>query len=100
MDERELIKDAAPAVLYNTPRPGPQRKDVTVDSIISVPKGALLREVLRERLGEATHRFNHELLGDEERQLLLDRIKRLCKALNDGRDGRSGWALRAYQAIV
>jgi hypothetical protein len=39
------------------------------------------REVQRTVLREATQRFNHELLDDEERMLLLDRIKRLRKAL-------------------
>jgi hypothetical protein len=34
-------------------------------------------EAKRTILREATQRFNHELLDDEERQLLLDRIKRL-----------------------
>ncbi len=34
-------------------------------------------EVRRTVLREATQRFNHELLDDEERQLLLDRINRL-----------------------
>ncbi len=34
-------------------------------------------EVRRTVLREATQRFNHELMDDEERQLLLDRIKRL-----------------------
>ena len=39
------------------------------------------REVSRTILREAVNRFNHELMDDEERQLLLDRIKRLRKAL-------------------
>ncbi len=34
-------------------------------------------EVKRRVLREAVRRFNHELMDDEERQLLLDRIKRL-----------------------
>jgi hypothetical protein len=34
-------------------------------------------EARRTILREATQRFNHELMDDEERQLLLDRIKRL-----------------------
>jgi hypothetical protein len=38
-------------------------------------------EVKRTVLREATQRFNNELMDDEERQLLLDRIKRLRKAL-------------------
>ncbi len=32
-------------------------------------------------LAEAVHRFKHELMEDEERLLLLDRIKRLKKRL-------------------
>jgi len=36
---------------------------------------------LREILAEAVTRFNNELLDDEERQLLLDRIKRIRKQL-------------------
>jgi hypothetical protein len=38
-------------------------------------------ERLRTILREATERYNHELLDDEERQLLLDRIKRLRRKL-------------------
>jgi len=40
-----------------------------------------LDRVLRQVLREAVYRFNHELLDDEERQLFLDRIKRLRKQL-------------------
>jgi hypothetical protein len=39
-------------------------------------------ETLRTILREATERFNHELLDDEERQLLLDRIRRLRRRLS------------------
>ena len=51
-----------------------------------VSKGSLLRRGLRDEarrkvLKEAEHRYQHELLDDEERQLLLDRIRRLRKAL-------------------
>ena len=35
------------------------------------------REVKRTILREAEERYRHALMGDEERQLLLDRIKRL-----------------------
>jgi hypothetical protein len=35
------------------------------------------REIKRTILREAEHRYRNELLDDEERQLLLDRIKRL-----------------------
>jgi hypothetical protein len=43
----------------------------------SVPKAERLRNARTLALKEAVERFNHELLDDEERQLLLDRIKRL-----------------------
>jgi hypothetical protein len=36
---------------------------------------------IRRILKEAVQRFNNELLDDEERQLLLDRIKRLRRAV-------------------
>ena len=38
-------------------------------------------EARRTILREAVSRFNNELMDDEERMLLLDRIKRLRKAL-------------------
>ncbi len=38
-------------------------------------------EARRTVLREAVQRFNHELMDDEERQMLLDRIKRLRKTL-------------------
>jgi len=37
--------------------------------------------VLRQVLREAVDRFNHEMLNEEERQLLLDRIRRLRRKL-------------------
>jgi len=43
----------------------------------SVLKAERLRTILRE----ATERYNRELLDDEERQLLLDRIKRIRRQL-------------------
>ncbi len=46
-------------------------------STTSVPKGERLRIARGHALKEAVERFNHELMDDEERQLLLDRIKRL-----------------------
>ena len=39
-------------------------------------------EVRRTILREAEHRYRHELMDDEERQLLLDRIKRLRRGLS------------------
>jgi len=43
----------------------------------SVPKAERLRIARGHALKEAIVRFNNELLDDEERQLLLDLIKRL-----------------------
>jgi hypothetical protein len=39
-------------------------------------------EVRRTILREAEDRYRNELMSDEERQLLLDRIKRLRKTLS------------------
>jgi hypothetical protein len=47
----------------------------------SVLQDAVPNEVLRTILREATHRFNHELMDDEERLMLLDRIKRIRRQL-------------------
>ena len=47
----------------------------------SVQKAERIRNARALVLKEATDRFNHELLYDEERMLLLDRIKRLRRQL-------------------
>jgi hypothetical protein len=47
----------------------------------SVLKNAVRDEVRRAILRESLGRYRNELLGDEERQLLLDRIRRLRRAL-------------------
>jgi hypothetical protein len=47
----------------------------------SVPKTERLRTARALALKEATECYNHELLPDEERMLLLDRIKRLRRAV-------------------
>jgi len=47
----------------------------------SLLENSLTDEARRAVLREATRRFNNELLDDEERQLLLDRIKRLRRQL-------------------
>ena len=47
----------------------------------SVLKTALTDEVKRTILRESLDRYRNELLGDEERMLLLDRIKRLRRQL-------------------
>jgi hypothetical protein len=49
----------------------------TTESSASTAQERRIRRILEE----AVHRFNNELLGDEERQHLLDRIKRLRKSL-------------------
>jgi len=56
----------------------------------SVPKAERLRIARAHALKEAIARFNHELLDDEERQLLLDRIKRLRKAQEANSGGGRG----------
>jgi hypothetical protein len=45
----------------------------------SLPKTERLRRVRARAYEEALQRYSHELLDDEERMLLLDRIKRLQK---------------------
>jgi len=47
----------------------------------SLLENSLTDEARRAVLREATRRFNNELLDDEERQELLDRIKRLRRQL-------------------
>src|SRR5829696_46993 len=42
---------------------------------------AVPNEVRRTVLREAEQRYRNELLDDDERQLLLDRIQRLCRKL-------------------
>ncbi len=42
-------------------------------------RGAVRDEVKRKILREAEARYRHELMDDEERQLLLDRLERLRK---------------------
>jgi hypothetical protein len=45
-------------------------------------RGAVRDEVKRTILREAEHRYRNELMGDVERQLLLDRIKRIRRTLS------------------
>lgn len=47
----------------------------------SVPKAERLRNSRALALKEAIDRFNHELMDDEERLMLLERIKQLKKSL-------------------
>jgi hypothetical protein len=44
-------------------------------------RGALRDESRRTILREAAQRFNHELMGDEERMLLWDRVLKLRRRL-------------------
>ena len=73
-------KEVAPAVLLNTPTPGP--KGGTPMATHRILRGAVRDEPRRTILREATQHFNHELMDDEERMLLLDRIKRLRRGLS------------------
>ena len=50
-------------------------------AVKSVLEKALTDEVRRAVLREAEDRYRNELLEDDERQLLLDRIKRLRSQL-------------------
>jgi hypothetical protein len=71
-----LTKEVAPAVFQH-----PEARITEV--LISMTNVSVLRdEVLRTILREAEARFNHELLDDEERQLLLVRIRRLRRRLS------------------
>ena len=47
----------------------------------TLPKAERLRRARARAYEEALQRYAHELLDDEERQLLLDRIKRLQRSL-------------------
>jgi hypothetical protein len=58
--------------------PEPGHRVVLPVTSISVTNVERLKRILKE----AVSRFNNEMLDDEERQLLLARIKRLRKALN------------------
>jgi hypothetical protein len=46
-----------------------------------IPQDADANEVRRTILREAEDRYRNELMSNEERQLLLDRIKRLQREL-------------------
>jgi hypothetical protein len=50
-------------------------------STTTIPKTERLQKAGALALKEAVDRFNHELMSDEERMVLLDRIKRLRKSL-------------------
>ncbi len=63
-----------------SPTPGPQRLGGHV-STTTIPKTERLQKAGALALKEAVDRFNHELMSDEERMVLLDRIKRLRKSL-------------------
>jgi hypothetical protein len=68
-------KRSGPGGERNTPEPGSQIGGSM--STTSVQREELLRRVLRE----ATRRYNHELMDDGERQLLLDRIRHTRRQL-------------------
>jgi hypothetical protein len=68
-------KEVAPAE-RRTPR-GPDHEGMTFMAEHRILRQETKREIKRTILREAEHRYRNELLDDEERQLLLDRIKRL-----------------------
>ncbi len=72
-------KGSGPGGAGNTPRPGPQGGTPMAKERIL--QNAVSDEVRRTVLREAEDRYRNELMGDEERQLLLDRIKRLRRTL-------------------
>ena len=50
-------------------------------STTRILKNTLTDEVKRTILRDSLNRFNHELMDDEERQLLRDRVLRLKRQL-------------------
>jgi hypothetical protein len=47
----------------------------------TLPKALRLRRARALAYEEALHRYSNEMMGDEERMLLLDRIRRLKRSL-------------------
>ena len=62
--------------------PDPDHEGMSFMATTSVPKAERLRIARTHALKEAVDRFNHELLDDEERLMLLERIKRLRRTLS------------------
>jgi hypothetical protein len=75
-------KEVAPAE-RRTPR-GPDHEGMSFMAEHRILRQETKREIRRTVLREATQRFNNELMDDEERQLLLDRIKRLRRGILAG----------------
>ena len=68
-----------PRRCWHTPEPGPQGGNPMAKK--SLLENALSDEARRTVLREAEDRYRNELMTDEERQLLLDRIKRIRRQL-------------------
>jgi hypothetical protein len=79
LDCRRQIR-VAPAVQQHPEARTTKELDFMAET--RIPRKHYRDETRRTILRESTQRFNNELLDDEERQLLLDRIKRLRKALS------------------
>jgi len=75
---RESEKER-PRRCWRTPEPGPQGGNPMARERIL--QDVVSNEVRRRILRESINRYRKELLDDEERQLLLDRIRRLRRAL-------------------
>ena len=71
-------KKTAPAVLAH---PGARTTGRQPYGQKSLLENALSDEARRTVLREAEDRYRNELMSDEERQMLLDRIKRLRRQL-------------------
>jgi hypothetical protein len=70
-------KEVAPAVRQHPEARPPGGHLMVVKSLAEECRDERRRMILRE----AEVRFNHELMDDKERQLLLDRIRRLRRTL-------------------
>ena len=73
------MKEVAPAVLEH-PEARPTGSEVLM-ATRRILQNAVSDEVWRTTLRWAESRYRNELLDDEERQLLLDRIRRLRRTL-------------------
>jgi len=65
---------------WDTPEPGPQHMGGAMDNR-RILRRALSDEARRTILRESLARYRNELMDDEERQLLLGRIKRFRRQL-------------------
>jgi transposase-like protein len=60
---------------------GPDHKEQTLMATKRIPRQETKREISRTILREAEQRFRHELMDDEARQVLRDRVLKLRREL-------------------